>query len=67
MRSILITISVVAIISFVFLIPMVPASAAQGACVFCPNNHGVDYASIGYLYLGVGAFHTASGSLGFRL
>lgn len=52
----------------VFLLPLIPLSgAAANSCVYCSNVSGVDFASIGYYYLGIGVFHTVRGAFGFEI
>jgi len=51
------------IVGFLVFVPVVPYSTRPPSnCVFCPADLGIDYASVTYLLLGIGAYHTVWGT-----
>jgi len=56
------------IMAFIFIVPVVPHSTRPSTnCVFCPVDLGIDYASVTYVLLGVGVYHTVWGTIVLKL
>ena len=56
------------IVAFIFFVPVVPHSTRPSSnCVFCPVDLGIDYASVTYVFLRVGTYHTVWGTFVLNL